>query len=168
MKLSIGFYNVVLSVKEINGKNGFQKQSLLKTDIVKAFKHHEVDILCLSALWEINEIWIKRLVAQSKDLQEVPIIIYSDDHYVTLAKNTRVRIKHYELVKNFVPEQRERSFQLFRVHVTGAHEEVCIINCDVLASKTMDLSPNSKMCYFRTFHKLVGANPFIWGRQLQH
>ena len=36
-------------------------------------------------------------------------------------------------------------------------------HCDVLASKTMDHSPNSRMCYFRTFHKMVGANPFIWG-----
>ena len=55
MKLSVGFYNVVLSVKEIHGKNGFQKQNLLKTDIAKAFKHHALDILCLSALGQLNE-----------------------------------------------------------------------------------------------------------------
>ena len=48
--LAVGFYNVVLSVKDIKQYSWTDKQSRLNTDIDKAFKHHELDVLCLSAI----------------------------------------------------------------------------------------------------------------------
>ena len=122
--------------------------------IAKALQHHALDVLCLSALGQLNEsldpafeggikTWIMSLI--SDDGVEQPITIYDDDHYVTIVKNTRVHITHYKFVRGFVPDQEERSFQLVRVRVTDTHEQVCIINCDAPASETTGLSATGRM-----------------------
>ena len=146
-------------------------ESRLRTDIAKAFQDHAHDVLCLSALGQLNEsldsafeggikTWIEGWIADSV---EQPITIYDDDHYVTIVNNTRVHITHYKIVSGFVPDQEERSFQLFRVRVPETDEQVCIIICDASASKTRGLSADGRMCYFKTSHDMTGADPFIWG-----
>ena len=179
-ELAVGFYNVVVCLNEIDGRGWKIKERRLKTDIAKAFQHHALDVLCLSALGQLNgsldsafeggiKTWIMSLISDEMlqgwiaDSVEQPITIYDDDHYVTIVKNTRVHITHYKIVRGFVPDQEERSFQFFRVRVTGTDEQVCIINCDAPASKTRGLSADGRMCYFKTFHDMTGADPFIWG-----
>ena len=115
--LAVGFYNVVVCLNEIDARGWKIKQRRLKTDIAKAFKHHALDILCLSALGQLNEsldlafeggtkAWIEGLIADSV---EPPITIYDDDHYFTIVKNTRAHITDYKIVRGFVPDQEERS-----------------------------------------------------------
>ena len=88
------------------------------------------------------------------------ITIHADDHYVTIVKDTRVDVTHYEIVRGFVSGQEERSFQLFRVLVKDTNQQVCIINCDAPASKTMGLSADGRTCYW--------SESLHLGRQLQH
>ena len=174
-ELAVGFYNVVLCLDEI-GKEGWkQKQRRLKTDIAKAFNVHALDVLCLSALGQLNEslddrfeegtaTWIKSLISAEEGMMD--ITTHADDHYVTIVKDRRVEVTEYEIVRGFVPGQKERSFQLFRVLATGTNQQVCIINCDALASKTRELSWFGRMLYLKTFNHMSGADPFIWGGNL--
>ena len=115
--LAVGFYNVVLCLNEIGERGWKMKERRLKTDIAKAFQHHALDVLCLSALGQLNEsldpafeggtkAWIEGLIADSV---EPPITIYDDDHYFTIVKNTRAHITDYKIVRGFVPDQEERS-----------------------------------------------------------
>ena len=154
-ELAVGFYNVVVCLDEIGARGWKMKQRRLKTDIVKAFDVHALDVLCLSALGQLNEslddgfeegtgTWIKSLISAEGGMMD--ITIHADDHYVTIVKDTRVDVTHYEIVRGFVSGQEERSFQLFRVRVTETDEQVCIINCDTLASKTRGLSADGRMC----------------------
>ena len=175
-KLAVGFYNVGVHLEDIDGDLWRMKQRLLGQDIVKAFKHHDLDVLCLSALGQLNEslddefeggtgTWIRGLIsAEQPDMED--ITIYADDHYVTIVKDSRVNVAYYETVRGFVPGQEERSFQLSRVLVTDTNQQVCIINCDAPASKTRGLSADGRMRYFKTFNDMSGADPFIWGGNL--
>ena len=54
-ELAVGFYNVVVCLNEINERGWKIKERRLKTDIAKAFQHHALDVLCLSALGQLNE-----------------------------------------------------------------------------------------------------------------
>ena len=138
-ELAVGFYNVVVCLHEIDAKCWKIKQRRLRTDIVKAFDVHALDVLCLSGLGQPNEslddgivvgtgTWIKNLISAEEGMTD--ITIYADDHYVTIAKDTRVDVTHYEIVRGLVPGQEERSFQLFRVLVKDTNQQVCIINCE--------------------------------------
>ena len=73
-ELAVGFYNVGVCVDEIGERGWKIKQRRLKTDIVKAFDVHALDVLCLSALGQLNEsldngleesagTWIKSLMS---------------------------------------------------------------------------------------------------------
>ena len=122
------------------------KERRSRNGIAKAFQHHALDVLCLSALGQLNESlgpdmlkgWVTLSVEQ-------PISIYYDDHCVTVVKNTRVHIAHDKLIRGLVPDQTDRSFQLFRVRVAETVEQVCI-NCEAPASKTRGLSADGRMC----------------------
>ena len=73
-ELAVGFYNVVVCLDEIGARGWKMKQRRLKTDIVKVFDVHALDVLCLSALGQLNErlddgfeegtgTWIKSLIS---------------------------------------------------------------------------------------------------------
>ena len=119
-ELAVGFYNVVVCLEEIGERGWKMKQRRLKTDIVRAFEDHALDVLCLSALGQLNEslddrfekgtgTWIKSLISAEGGMMD--ITIHADDHYVTIVKDTRVDVTHYEIVRRFVSGQEERSFQ---------------------------------------------------------
>ena len=172
-ELAVGFYNVVVHLDEISGNLWRMKQRRLRQDIGKAFKSHDLDVLCLSALGQLNEsldeqfeggtgTWIRSLIsAEQPDMDNISI--WADDHYVTIVNHRRVDVIKYEIVKGFVTDQEERSFQFFRVRVTDTNQQVCIINCDAPASTRMGLSADGRLRYFETFNDMSGANPFIWG-----
>ena len=54
-ELTVGFYNVGIQLQMVRGKHWPQKEQTLKQDIVKAFDVHALDVLCLSALGQLNE-----------------------------------------------------------------------------------------------------------------
>ena len=54
-ELAVGFYNVVVCLNEIDGRGWKIKERRLRKDIAKAFQHHALDVLCLSALGQLNE-----------------------------------------------------------------------------------------------------------------
>jgi len=165
-ELAVGFYNVVVCLNEIDGRGWKIKERRLRKDIATAFQHHALDVLCLSALGQLNgslnpafeggiKIWFMTLISDEMlkgwitDSVEQPISIYDDDHYVTIAKNARVDVAHYKIVREFAPDQEELSFHMFRVRVAETDEQVCIINCDAPASRTRGLTAEGRMRYFK-------------------
>ena len=170
--LVVGFYNVVIYMKEISDKGWHQKERRLKTDISTAFQDYGLDVLCLSGLGQLDENldsaldggiyeWINNLISDGS--VEQPTEIYADDQYVTIVNTSRVNILNYEMVKGFFAKEPERSFQHFRLRVRTTDETVCIINCEATTSTTWPLGPKGRMCYLNTFHEIAEDDPFIWG-----
>ena len=54
-ELIVGFYNVGIQLPEVTGRNWPKKQRALKKDIVNAFTQHELHMLCLSELGELDK-----------------------------------------------------------------------------------------------------------------
>ena len=111
--LTVGFYNVGIPSNMVGSKNWKAKQLKLKHDIVKAFRDHELQMLCLSELGEID----KGIGGQLKRLGEIdaknwmsdlltgsavqPASIYVGAHYLTIVKNEHVEIVHCKLISCF-------------------------------------------------------------------
>ena len=53
-ELTVGFYNVGIQLQEVRGKHWPKKEQTLKQDIVKAFMRHELHMLCLSELGDLD------------------------------------------------------------------------------------------------------------------
>ena len=104
--------------------------------------------------------WIQKLLSGSA---VPPVIVYSYGHYVTLVKESRVTVEHYNLVSGFYPGQEERCFQHFRVRVERVDELVSIIHCHAPSSQKRSLSANGRMHYVRALHRTSNGDPFIWG-----
>ena len=75
-EMTVGFYNVGIQLNDVGRKNWRRKEAALKQDIIHAFLWHELDMLCLSELGEIDRRldsqlnktatdWIKDLLADS-------------------------------------------------------------------------------------------------------
>ena len=127
-QLTVAFYNVGIQVSELEGKNWKTKEGRLQADILKAFNTHALDILCLCELGELGVgigasvphgdvvAWIMKLF---NDSAIPPVEIFTDSHYLTIVKTSRVKVDLYKLVHGFVPNQNDRSFQHLRVSVAG-------------------------------------------------
>ena len=100
-ELVVGFYNVVVCLNEIDGGCRNTKERRLRTDVAKAFQHHALDVLCLSALGQLHESldsaldgdvhsWINNLVPDGS--VEQPTTIYADAYCVTIINTSRVGI----------------------------------------------------------------------------
>ena len=149
-------------MKEVQGKHWMAKEHRLQTDILKAFATHVLDMLCLSELGELSigiaealpggdvTAWIAELLQGSA---VPPVDVYSDSHYVTSVKTTRVTVDQYRLVAGFVPTQVDRSFQHFRVRVEGDEAAISIINCHAPASQKRGLTVDGRTRYFTAFKK---------------
>ena len=53
-EMTVGFYNVGIQLDDVGRKNWRRKEAALKQDIIHAFLWHELDMLCLSELGEID------------------------------------------------------------------------------------------------------------------
>jgi len=171
-EITVGFYNVGIHASEVQGKMWKTKERQLQADILKAFDTHALDILCLSELGELGDgiraelpegdvtAWIAELL---KGSGAPPVDVYSDSHYSTIVKTTRVRVDQYRLVAGFVPSQKDRSFQHVRVRVDGDQEPVSIINCHAPASKKRGLNVDGRTRYFTAFKTACDTDRFIWG-----
>ena len=97
-ELTVGFYNVGIQLQEVQGKKLPKKEQTLKQDIVNAFMRHELHMLCLSELGEINAgladklyetceqtviEWIMDLLADTVVSQ---VSVYANAHYVTIVE----------------------------------------------------------------------------------
>ena len=143
----------------------------LKQDIVKAFMWHELHMLCLSELGEIDkgiasglqktvQQWMSELLADSA---VQPVSIYAGAHYLTIVKDEHVEVDQYELISGFIGDQKERSFQHLQVRPQGYRKLVSVINCHAPSSTGRKLTVDRRSSYVRAFHKASGQNPFIWG-----
>ena len=171
-QLTVAFYNVGIQVSELEGKNWKTKEGRLQADILKAFNMHGLDILCLCELGELGVgiganvphgdvvAWIMKLF---NDSAIPPVEIFTDSHYLTIVKTSRVKVDLYKLVHGFVPNQNDRSFQHLRVSVAGDEAPISIINCHAPASKKRVLSADGRKRYVRAAHDACAGDRFIWG-----
>jgi hypothetical protein len=171
-QLTVAFYNVGIQVSELEGKNWKTKEGRLQADILKAFNTHALDILCLCELGELGVgigasvphgdvvAWIMKLF---NDSAIPPVEIFTDSHYLTIVKTSRVKVDLYKLVHGFVPNQNDRSFQHLRVSVAGDEAPISIINCHAPASKKRVLSADGRKRYVRAAHDACAGDRFIWG-----
>ena len=157
-ELTVGFYNVGIQLQEVRGKHWPKKEQTLKQDIVKAFMRHELHMLCLSELGELNK-WMSELLADSA---VQPVSIYAGAHYLTIVKDEHVKVDQYHLISGF-GDQKERSFQHLQVRPHGYRKLVSVINCHAPSSKRRELTAARRSSYLKAFHAASGANPFIWG-----
>ena len=54
-ELTVGFYNVGIQLQTVQGRNWRKKEQALKQDVVNAFTRHELHMLCLSELGELDK-----------------------------------------------------------------------------------------------------------------
>ena len=114
-ELTVGFYNVGIQLTTVQGKNWNKTETKLKRDIVKAFREHELHMLCLSELGEINKgigVGLSRTVKEwmsemLEDSAVQPVSLYAGAHYLTIVKDEHVKVDQYKLVSGFIHEQKE-------------------------------------------------------------
>jgi hypothetical protein len=172
IELTVGFYNVGKQLKEMQGRKRIAKENHLRTDILNAFNKHALDSQCLSEVGEIGYgigdgvpdgnvvAWIMELLNGSA---VPPVDIFTDSHYLTIVKTSRVQVHRYNLVQGFVPNQLDRSFQHFRVSVAGDEAPISIINCHAPASKKRGLNVDGRRCYVEAADDACAGDRFIWG-----
>ena len=144
----------------------------LSADIARATDMHALDMLCLSELGEgdvgigkklseggVNA-WIRELLADSA---VSPVAIYADGHYATLVLSDRLEVLQYRVIRDFVPFQRERCFQHFRVRMGERDVPISIVNCHAPSSRQRMLPLDGPQRYCTAFHEACAGDPFIWG-----
>ena len=160
----------------VRSKNRGKKERALKQDVVNAFTRHELHMLCLSELGELDkgiggglqttvQQWMSELLADSA---VQPVSIYAGAHYLTIVKDEHVKVAQYKLISGFIDEQKERSFQHLQVRPHGCSKLVSVINCHAPSSDRRKLTAARRSSYVKAFHAASGANPFHLGRRLQH
>ena len=171
-ELTVGFYNVSISVEEINERGWKTKERKLASDLAKAFQAHTLDILCLSELGEIGkgigekiaggdvDAWIRGLLS---DRAVPPVCLYINGHYATIVKSGRVAVLERRLVSGFVPDQSDRCFQHLRVRIGDDSEPVSIVNCHAPATRKRGLTADGRMRTFLACHEACAGDRFIWG-----
>ena len=98
-ELTVGFYNVGIQLQVVRGKNWGKKERALKQDVVNAFTRHELHMLCLSELGELDkgirgglrapvQQWMSELLADSA---VQPVSIYAGAHYLTIVEDEHVK-----------------------------------------------------------------------------
>ena len=92
-----------------------------------------------------------------------PVSIYAGAHYLTIVKDEHVEVAQCKLISGFIDEQKERSFQHLQVRPHGCSKLVSVINCHAPSSDRRKLTAARRSSYVKAFHKASGANPFIWG-----
>ena len=161
-QLTVGFYNVNREFYNVEDRTWKDLECRLKSDIVKAFEVHALDILCLCGLNENIrggdiDAWTRVLIYDSA---VQPARVYAKKQYSTIVMSGQVAILQCTFVDDYVTDQPYRCFQHLRVRVGDDREAISIVNC---YAHRCGWTVDARRQTFLACHRACADDRFIWG-----